>query len=64
MQQQLEEEWAQAQRRVAWLPGECSRFEIIITEVRFKVQLAREEATVKAGGRVRKAACGATPAGC
>jgi hypothetical protein len=49
MQQQLEEERAQAQRRVAWLPGECSRFEIIITEVRFKVQQAREEAIVKAG---------------
>ena len=43
MQQQLEEERAQAQRRVAWLQGECSRFEITITAVRLNVQHARDE---------------------
>ena len=49
MQQQLEEEWAQAQRRVAWLQGKCSRFEITATAVQLNVQHARDETTVKAG---------------
>ena len=49
MQQQLEEERAQAQRRVAWLQGKCSWFEITATAVRLNVQHARDETTVKAG---------------